>query len=138
MTLTGSTRDPPNEATSSEPAPPDESTATEPARDAGDRVSDPNEALVVDSYAPVSGTNVNVGVRGVAKNSTGRWLVDCVLDVTGVVGGQPFSARATRSPLAPHGTWEWSVPFGERADALADDRPERIAIETRASFMEWG
>lgn len=101
-------------------------------------LSNPDEALVVEPCLPVKGTNVNVGVQGVAKNLAGQWLVDCVIDVAGVVGGQTFHARATRSPLSPKGVWEWKVPFGKAADDLQDDSPERIEIGTRARYMDMG
>jgi len=126
-----------NAATESNPTPTEESATMEAEDDASSQESEANKALVIESYAPISGTNVNVGARGIGKNNSGRWLVDCVLDITGVVGEQTFSAQATRSPLAPHGTWEWKVPFGRKADALSDGAPEQIEIKTRAEFMDW-
>ncbi|MFB6106106.1 MAG: hypothetical protein ABEJ70_03940 [Halobacteriaceae archaeon] len=126
------------QATSASQTSTDTSTTRERTTDGDARETAADEALVVESVAPVSGTNVNVGARGVATNTAGRWLVDCELAVSGEVGGQTFETRATRSPLAPHGRWEWTVPFGRRADALDDDSPEGIAVETSAAFMEWG
>lgn len=123
--------------TSSASPPSEASPTTVAAHEERTRISDPNDAIAIESFNPVSGANVNVGVAGIAKNRTGRWLVDCILEITGVVGGRTFSARATRSPLAPHGTWTWRVPFGKRADALEDDSPDHITIDARAAFLDW-
>lgn len=111
---------------------------TTPTQDEMSDPSEPNEAIVIESCIPIAGTNVNVGVGGVAKNITGHWLVNCVIKVTGDVGEETFHAQATRSPLAPQQIWEWKVPFGEDADALNDNSPENITIGTGAEYRDWG
>lgn len=95
-----------------------------------------DDALVIDSSIAVEGTMVNLGARGTARNAASTPLVDCVVEVSGVVGGETYRAEAHRDRLAPGQTWEWQVAFGERADASNDDSVERLAIATRAAYPE--
>jgi len=94
------------------------------------------QSLVIESRTPVGGTMVNMGVEGVAKNASSQPLADCIIDVTGDVGDQSFSAQVMRGRLAPDEVWDWDVSFDEEADASRDDTVENISIETKATYAE--
>lgn len=96
-----------------------------------------DDALVVESKRAVEGTMVNVGVAGVAKNTATRWLANGVIEVTGTVGGEMFTAQARCTPLPPAYEWEWQIRFGSEADALDENTVEDISIETRAEESEY-
>lgn len=93
-----------------------------------------DDALVIESKLAVEGTNVNIGVQGTARNTASVALVDCVIEVTGDVGGKTFSGQVIRNRLDAGAKWEWEVSFGEEADAMNTDTVTNIAIETRASY----
>ncbi|MFB6233939.1 MAG: hypothetical protein ABEH81_05200 [Halopenitus sp.] len=93
-----------------------------------------DDALVIESSIAVEGTMVNVGAEGTAKNAASTALVDCVVAVSGIVGGETYRAQAHRDRLAPGQNWEWQVAFGEQADASNDDSVETLSIETRAEY----
>lgn len=100
--------------------------------------SDPvaSDALVIESRHAIDGTMVNLGAEGTARNTASRALVECVIDVSGDIGGETYTARATRDRLEPDETWEWSVTFGDGADASTDDSVEGLSVETRAMYAE--
>lgn len=94
--------------------------------------------LELGELASVSGTMVNLGATGTATNasSSGRWLTDCELVVTGKVGDQTFTATAARNWLAPRADWTWKIPFGEAADAADSDSVELLSVEKYASYWK--
>lgn len=95
-----------------------------------------SDALVIESSHAVEGTMVNLGAEGIAHNTASQTLVDCVIVVSGDVGGETFTGRATRERLAPDEQWEWAVTFGGDADASSDDSVTNLATETRAAYAE--
>lgn len=96
----------------------------------------PSEALVVEAAHPINGTNVNLGAGGVAENTASSPLRDCVIEVTGSVGGAGYRASTERDRLGAGEAWEWKVAFGSEADASNDDSVEDLSFATRAEYAE--
>lgn len=109
------------------------SSATEPDGRTRDRPP-ADDALVLESSIAVEGTMVNLGAKGTVRNAASTPLVDCVVEVSGVVGGETYRAEAHRDRLEPGRTWEWEVAFGDRADASSDDSVDQLSIATRAAY----
>lgn len=92
------------------------------------------EQLVVESSYPVEGTMVNVGASGAAVNTASIELVNCIIEVSGDVGGDTYHGQATRDQLGISESWEWEVAFGSEADAKQDNSVENLSIETHAEY----
>lgn len=91
----------------------------------------PSDALRIESSHPIDGTMVNVGVGGMARNTSAAQLTNCIIVASGDVGDQRYSGITRRDRLGPDQTWEWEVAFGDEADAQR--APVRnIEIEARA------
>ncbi|NLV14614.1 hypothetical protein [Haloarcula argentinensis] len=90
-----------------------------------------SDALHIESSHPIEGTMVNLGVGGMARNTSAALLTNCIIVASGDVGDRRYSGITRRDRLGPDQIWEWEVAFGDEADAQR--APVRnIEIEARA------